>query len=189
MSLDEKIVFEDIYIRYMPKIQHFAFSYLSDMESAKEVAQEVFLRLWYGRDKIDPDKNIMSYLLVITRNICLNILKKRILDKRYKDGYARLQISQINYCSLADSISGKLIEKEMRIMISNAVNSMPESVRSTFLLSRTTNLKQYEIAEIQGVTLRTVESRLSMALKILRLHLKDYLTCILILLFNLLDVT
>ncbi len=173
---NENKYFEEVYLKHFLRIRNFAYGYLFDMEEAKGVAQEVFLKLWDIRDTIDHEKEIGAFLLVITRNMCLNILKKRTIEKKYLDyGSYQLQ-SEINYLSLADSTSSSLIEKEIVQTLEGAIGKMTEKVRSTFLLSRVNNLKQQEIANIQGIALRTVESRLKIALGLLRKSLKDYLS-------------
>ena len=167
--------FEEIYLKHLLRVRNFAYGYLFDMEQAKGVAQEVFLKLWDIRDTIDPQKEIGAFLLVITRNMCLNILKRRTIERKYIDHGAYQMQSEINYLSLADSTSGSLIEKELSAQIEKTLGSMTEKVRSTFLLSRANNLKQQEIADMQGIALRTVESRLKIAVELLKKSLKEYL--------------
>ncbi len=174
MKSEEEILFNDFYLRYYLKIQHVAYSYLFDTESANSVAQECFLKLWDRRGAIDPEKEVYGYLLVMTKNLCINILKRRITEKKYKEfSNYRLQ-SEINLLSLSNNTSGKLIEKEISTLLANAIKMMPDKVRSTFILSRSGNLKQKEIADLQGVALRTVESRLKTAMEILKKAFKDY---------------
>lgn len=155
--------FEEVYLKHLPRVRNFAYGYLQDMEQSKEVAQEVFLKLWDIRETINPDKEIGSFLLVITRNICLNILKRRTIERKYLDHRTYQIQSEINYLSLSESSSASLIEKELSKELESTIGKMTEKVRSTFLLSRANNLKQQEIADMQGIALRTVESRLKAA--------------------------
>ncbi|HBG23671.1 MAG: hypothetical protein A2X17_08865 [Bacteroidetes bacterium GWF2_41_61] len=174
MRSDDEKFFNQLYLKYYLKIQHIAYSYLFDMESAKGVAQEVFLKLWDKREIIDPEKGVYGYLLITTKNLCINILKRRITDNKFKDFSNYKLQAEINLLSLSNNTSDKLIEKEILTLLDNAMNIMPIKVRSTFILSRSGNLKQKEIADIQGVALRTVESRLKTAMEILKKAFKDY---------------
>ncbi|MCK9628528.1 MAG: RNA polymerase sigma-70 factor [Bacteroidales bacterium] len=178
MKSKEEILFNQFYLKYYLKIQHVAYSYLFDIESAKNVAQEVFLKLWDKRDIIDPQREVYGYLLILTKNACINILKRRLTEKKYKEfSNYRLQ-AEINLLSLSNKASEKIIEKEISTLLESAIKMMPEKVRSTFILSRSGDLKQKEIAEIQGIALRTVESRLKTAMEILKRVFKDYLILI-----------
>ncbi len=175
MKSKEEILFNQFYLKYYLKIQHVAYSYLFDMESAKNVAQEVFLKLWNNRGIIDPQREVYGYLLIMTKNACINILKRRLTEKKYHEfSNYRLQ-TEINFLALSSNTSDKIIEKEISILLENAIKTMPEKVRSTFILSQSSNLKQREIADIQGIALRTVESRLRTAMDILKKAFKDYL--------------
>lgn len=178
ISNNENKYFEEIYLKHLPRVTNFAYGYLFDMDQAKSVAQEVFIKLWDKRETIDPEKEIGAFLLVITRNMCLNILKRRTIERKYMEYGSYQMQSEINYLSLADSASGSLIEKEIGAQIEIALAKMTDKVRSTFLLSRTNNLKQQEIADLQGVALRTIESRLKTAVDLLKKALKDYLAWI-----------
>ncbi len=174
MRSEEEVIFNQQYLKYFLKIQHIAYSYLFDTEGARGVAQEVFLKLWDKRQIIDPEKEVYGYLLTITKNLCINILKRRQTEKKYKDFTNYKLQTEINLLSLSNNTSGKLIEKEITTLLDNAMKMMPEKVRSTFLLSKSGNLKQKEIAEIQGISLRTVESRLKTSMGILKRVFKDY---------------
>lgn len=175
MKSKEEILFNQFYLKYYLKIQHVAYSYLFDIESAKNVAQEVFLKLWDKREIIDPQREVYGYLLILTKNACINVLKRRLTEKKYKEfSNYRLQ-AEINLLSLSNKTSEKIIEKEISTLLENAIKMMPEKVRSTFILSRSGDLKQKEIANIQGIALRTVESRLRTAMDILKKVFKDYL--------------
>ena len=185
MALERNSFFEKAYLQYFPKVQHFAYSYLNDNESANSVAQEVFMSVWEDRAKFSEEKDILGYLIVITRNRCLNILKRRTIEEKFRGNRSRQLLDQINYQALSDNVVSGLLEKEVGTILSDTLNKMPVKVKATFLLSRSGNLKQYEIARLQGIALRTVESRLKKAISILKTSLKDYLVIAVIICNNL----
>jgi RNA polymerase sigma-70 factor (ECF subfamily) len=74
---------------------------------------------------------------------------------------------------------GSYIEfEELRAKIDLAISTLPDDLRETFLLSRFDELQNKEIAEKQLMSIKTVEARMTKALRILRHELKDYLTII-----------
>lgn len=171
---EEEQIFSQYYLSYYLRIQHVAYSYLFDSESAKSVAQEVFLRLWDRRKSLDPEREVYGYLLTMTKNLCINILKRRLTKKKYMDFTNSKLQAEINLLTISSSTSGNLIEKEISILLNKAMKLMPDKVRATFVLSKSGKLKQKEIAEIQGIALRTVESRLKTSMDILKEVFKDY---------------
>lgn len=171
-------IFDELYLKHIKKIEHFSYSYLQDREEAKEVAQDVFLKLWNRREMLSSEKEIFPYLFVLAKNESLNILRKRKAQANYANWceYAELNF---NIAAIGQQNQVEIFSKEVQALINEAVQSMPPKVRETFLLSRNANLKNREVAAIQQIGLSTVEARLTKAYIILRKYLKDYLPVLL----------
>ena len=84
---------------------------------------------------------------------------------------------QFNYEAL-EKLGNYVEFEELRLKIDLAINSLPDDLRETFMLSRFEDLQYKEIAEKLSVSIKTVESRMTKSLKILRHELKDYLPII-----------
>ncbi|GAB1473783.1 RNA polymerase sigma-70 factor [Bacteroidota bacterium] len=177
-------IFEEIYIRHYCKVKFFACSYLKDTSEAESVAQDVFIYLWNNWDRVQISENILSYLMVSAKRKCLNVLRKERYGRDYLEHNNRLTKEIFNYNSLEDGSSTALYSSEIEKIYSFAIDSMPEKIRTTFLLSRIKYLKYDEIATIQKISVKTVEYRITYALKILRGYLKDYLFFLLGYLFS-----
>lgn len=167
--------FEHIYKQNYPKIRYYALRYLLDGDLADNVAQDSFLRLWNNRDKVDLDADVLPYLIVVARNLCLNVLRKQGRHKKYVDFQKDSGGLMLAEQSLKEESSAKLYSGEIRRLVDGCLGQMPENVRTTFLLSRDREMKYSEIAEMQHISVKTVESRITEALKNLRCFLKDYL--------------
>ena len=163
-------IFDELYLEHLKKIEYFSYSYLQDWEEAKEVAQDVFLKLWNRREMLSSEKEFFPYLFVLAKNESLNILRKRKAKANYADWCKN---AELNF-----NISA-IFSKEVQDLINKAIQNMPPKVRETFLLSRNANLKNREIAVVQSIGLSTVEARLTKAYIILRKYLKDYLPVLL----------
>lgn len=81
---------------------------------------------------------------------------------------------QFNYEAL-EKLGNYLQFEELRSKIEEAINNLPPEIVETFRLSRFEELSYREIADRQGISIKTVEARISKALRILRVELKDYL--------------
>lgn len=166
--------FEVAYREYLHKLEFYANNFLQDTELSKGVVQNVFLKLWDKRSDVDWSKEVLPLLLTMTKNECLNILKRNQLRLQHGN-WLKYANNQFLLTALTRQDDIDIYGKEVQALINKAIDEMPPKVRSTFLLSRNENLKNKEIAQKQGIGLSTVEYRLSCAFKILRKHLKDYI--------------
>lgn len=174
MKFRDEVLFEEAYKSNLYKVRHYAYSYLRDMELAENVAQDIFVRLWDNRAKVDMESDILPYLIFLTRNACLNILRRNKVDEKYQD-YCKAMMSSFHYKALADVSSVSVYTKEVETLFTNCLSRLPKEVKDTFLLSRGGDFSNAEIAAKLGISVKTVESRITKVLKALRKDLADYL--------------
>lgn len=170
MQTFTKDAFENLFRSEFKGLCFFAMKYVKDYETACEIVQDSFIRLWEKRDVIDTSKSVKSYLTTSIHNKCLNHLR----DNRKFDNNL-LQFEQ-----LSDVSDGKtsdfLVEKELRKSIETAIDELPEKCREIFLLSRNENLKYHQISVQLGISIKTVETQMSKALQHLRLKLSGFMS-------------
>lgn len=168
-------LFEEIYSEHLHKIQFFAYNYLQDFDASKCLAHEVFTAIWESWDAIDFEREILPYLMTLTKNRCLNILRQKKVCQKFEDFSKNRNKECLNYLSLQDSSSTSLYSQEVEELLKRTMDKMPDKVRRTFFLNRFQGLKYKEIAEIEGVSVKAIEFRIMSALKVLRIRFKDYL--------------
>ena len=144
------------------------------MDTSRELVQESFLQLWEKRDTIEPDKSVRAYLYTSVHNRCLNHLRNN-----NKFSAELLEIENVNTTSVAET-HHKIETNELQSRINAAIDKMPEKCREIFVLNRFENLKYNEIAQKLSLSVKTVEAQMSKALQIMRTHLADYLSLLLI---------
>lgn len=182
-SKTKKELFDKVYKDYFKLVKHFSQSYLGDDELARDTAQEVFVTLWNHMGHLEEGKE-KAYLLAITKNKCLNLLKH--------DKVKGIHVHHIAFQSKSDNLNLIALENtttsvyrnEVEGILAATINKMPDIFASTFHLSRFKCLKNEEIAKKQGISIRTVEYRLQKATLILRKALKDYVPVILWIFIN-----
>lgn len=175
VNKDKSALFEEIYCEHLHKVQYFAYNYLQDFDSAKSLAQEVFLSIWENWDAIDFEREILPYLLTLSKNRCLNILRQKKVSQKFEDFSKNRNKESLNYLSLLDSSSTSLYSQEVEELLKRTMDKMSPKVRRTFLLNRFQGLKYKDIADIEGVTVKAIEVRIMSALKVLRVKFKGYL--------------
>ena len=172
----EKKAFEVIYNEYFGILYHLSFHYLHDGKAAEEVVQDTFLKLWEIKSSLNEQINIRNYLYTITKNNCLNYLRNQKISLKHLGNLKYLEM-QFNYEAL-EKLGNYLQFEELRNKIDLAISQLPAEMMETFKLSRFEELSYKQIAEKQGISIKTVEARISKALRILRVELKEYLPAI-----------
>ncbi len=175
--------FEEVFFNYCPFLEKFAEGYVVSKDEASDIVQSVFLTFWERREKLKEDTNLNNYLITLTKNQCLNYLKHIKAKQNYLQNLTyNTNELLLNYYSLEQLNEDKLIFNELSTTIEKAIDSLPGQCREIFILSRFDNMKYQEIADKLGISVKTVEKKMSISLDILRVALKDYYFLLLLLL-------
>lgn len=169
----EKKAYENIYNKFFGMLYHFCLQYMDDEMVAEEIVQDSFMKLWEIRSTLTDQFNINNFLYTITKNNCLNQIRNKNIALRHQKNIMYLEM-QFNYDTL-ERLGDYIQFEELRNNLENAIKNLPDSIRETFILSRYESLRYNEIAQKQNISIKTVEARISKALRILRTELKDYL--------------
>jgi RNA polymerase sigma-70 factor (ECF subfamily) len=160
--------FRELYETYQGRIFLYAYRFTKSKESAEEIVQEVFIRIWEKRSKITIEKNFGGYLSVITRNLVLDGLKKVALDKKAQQHlYQHMKV-------LRNPVAEDLLSKELERLYQQALNALTEQRRTVYLLSREEELSYMQIAEMLGISKNTVRNHIVNALQTIREHLTNH---------------
>lgn len=154
---------------YYDKVCHFAEQIIGDPVLADEVAQTVFITLWKRRSVLDAHKNIDSFIYVVTKHAVLDFIK---VNRKLISAERLEQIGELpsRYDEAAESVEyGQLCN-----IISGIVDSFPEQRKRVFMMSRYDGMSNTLIAEKLGISKRTVERHLNIALNTIRKELKSF---------------
>lgn len=160
--------FYELYNRHWEALYIIAKSILKDGDLAEDIIQDVFTDFWERRGKI-INGNIKAYLSQSVRYQVFKQLRKVKLSEIHLDAISSL--------STSEQSDDRVIYKELQTEVDLVVNSLPKRCREIFHLSRNERLTNKEIAERLNISVRTVETQISIALK----QLKSTLTYLLIL--------
>ncbi|MDD3359806.1 MAG: RNA polymerase sigma-70 factor [Parabacteroides sp.] len=162
-----EIAYKQLFIKYYSPLCEYASQYISD-DDAEELVQELMLFIWETRESILIESSLKSYHFIATKHRCLNFIKKNQYHEQvHSEIYEKLkdQFEDPDYYMLED----------LSVQIQKAIDELPENYRETFALSRFGEQTNVQIAAMQGISVKTVEYRITQSLKILRVKLKDYL--------------
>lgn len=151
--------FESLFREEYSRLLGYAFDFLGDADSARDVVQELFSDLWRRQDRYRPE-NLRSYLFSAVRNRCVNVVRRSKMEsevlRRYRDESIRLM----------DADPAAHEEKIRRV--ENAISVMPEKVRGVLKHRYLHGMKYSEVAEAMGISVPMVHKYISNALATLR---------------------
>ena len=146
--------FKSLFETYFTPLCRFIYLHLDDKNVAEELAMDIFIYLWENRETFQIQLSLKAYLFQAAKNKCLNELRK----KKETVGLDGVEVSTIN-----TSVS----------TLQEAVFSLPDKCRNIFLLSRSENLTNQEIARRLNISVKTVEGQITTALKKIKKFLGD----------------
>jgi len=160
-------VFEALY----EPLFRYARSITKERASARDVAQDAFVRLWDARDTLDASQSLEAYLYRTVRNLAYNRQRNKDIHREKEEDVRQKSNVQPAPADRPDQdAAGKWLEEHMREWISE----LPGRQREALVLSRFEGLNHDQIAEVMDVSLRTVNNHIVRALKRLRARIHDY---------------
>lgn len=167
---NDKKAYYLLFKKYYAELLFIAYKYLQNEDDAKDMVQATFIKFWENQSVIDVERPVKPFLFTIHIRNCLDFIKKRKLDTRPFDPYGQNNFSQDG------SPETELFSKELEYQILKAIEDLPPKCRQIFELSRFKGLKNQEIADHLNISVKTVESHITVALERLRANLSEFLT-------------
>ena len=161
--------FDALFRAYYPPLVGVAESILRRRALAEEVTQDVFLELWRRHESLVVTESLRSYLFRAVRNRALNHLRHERVELSGPAGDAAV-------LSTPATAPATLEEEEIEAALREAVATLPDRCRAVFELSRVHGLRHAEIAEVLGISVKTVEVQITRALRVVRASLAPWLT-------------
>jgi RNA polymerase sigma-70 factor (ECF subfamily) len=169
--------FEILVNRHQTPVLNLIYRFIGDRTQAKDLAQEVFIRIWQAAKTYRPEAKFTTWIYRITANLCFNELKSARRKKWFSFSRSDEDGEHTFEETLADSAPSaedRLLEKERSHQITKALQSLPENQRMALILKRYDGLSYQEIAKIIGCSVSAVESLIIRGKRTLQEKLKNY---------------
>ncbi|WP_422004078.1 RNA polymerase sigma-70 factor [Roseivirga pacifica] len=142
---------------YHTRIFNYCYTIIGSKQEAEELAQDVFLKIWSTRSRIDEAMSLEGLLFTIAKNLTLN---------KIRDNKKLQQLDSIEEQDcLVENTMEEVLFNNMQEEFKKLVRLMPERRRMIFELSRFEGLGNKEIALRMGISINTVEGQMRKALK------------------------
>ncbi len=154
--------YRQLFDQYYQKLVVFAYKYLEDLESARDIVQEFYLYLYESRHSISIQTSLKSYLYSAVKNRCLNQVKhEQVKEKHRNMSRSEANVSDPDLEEIMDAV-------ELEARVYEIVSKLPEKCRQIYIMSRVDGKRNRDIADELNLSVRTVETQISKALKFLK---------------------
>ncbi len=157
--------------RYQNDVFRFCLHYVKNVEVAKEMAQETFLRVYGARARFDVSRKFKPWMLCIARNLCLNELKrKKTVSMETLEEFASTGRQEDGGLleAAADAPREQLMAKERRQALMHALDQLPTQAREIVVMRYFEHMSARQIGQVVDSTEGAVRTRLHRILRQLR---------------------
>ena len=169
VSVTDETAFEHLFRRFFRELHVYSCSILRDWDLAEEVVQTLFLKMWENGSWQRVETSVKAFLYRAVYHESLNVLRQHQVRQRYQHRTMYVMRNE------AEHPDAPIELNELEERIRRSLNRLPEKCRTIFQLSRFGELKYHEIASQLGISVKTVETQMGKAIRILKHDLKDYL--------------
>jgi RNA polymerase sigma-70 factor (family 1) len=158
----DQIEFKLVFDSWYNPIRNFLYYKTGDIQSAEDIAQDVFLKIWEKRDEIKKD-SVKSLLYTIANNLFLNKIERQKVAFKFEQYYQPGKTT--------DAPDFDLEMKEFDNKLQKALADLDEKKRTVFLMNRIDGFTYKEIAGNLDITVKAVEKRMEKALAFLKMRM------------------
>lgn len=157
---DDALSYKELFILYHSRLINFSQLITHSREASEEVVSDVFMNIWKNRSQLIRVENFNLYIYIVTKNLSIN---RQLKNKREKTFC--LEQVQVEHKSLCLDPEQMMITAEMFQKIRTAINLLPPKCQLIFKLVKEDGLKHREVAELLGLSQKTVENQMTIALR------------------------
>lgn len=159
--------FESLFRSSYVSLVRYARVIIKDQDTAEEIVQDLFFRIWQDRQKLNIESSLNGYLFRSVHNKCLHYIGHlRVVEKHAEEMSQRQPERQETPAEILQYV-------ELQRKVAEILAKLPERCGQIFYMNRFEGLKYTEIAEKLSVSIKTVESNMGKALKEFRKELQE----------------
>lgn len=172
LKQDSRAAFEEIYRRYWRNMYEAGLAVLKDADQSRDLVQEIFIKFWEHRQHLEINA-LKAYLL--------NAVKYKVANSIRHEKVKEVFFTEAQKVNLAYYYPEDQLElTQLRSFIQQATSALPPKCKEIFFLSRNEQLSNKEIAIRMGISEKTVENQMTIALRKLKKALGNlYFYCFL----------
>lgn len=163
-----QIAFREMYDRYHVQMYYIAKKYVKSPDLAQDAVQDIFVKFWEKRDKIDENKSVKGFLFTMLRNHLLNMIRDR------KDDIVSMSSIESKKLPRRNLTEDELIYKEYHDIVKEGLKELSDRKREVFELKTLQGHSNSEVAKLLNINIRTVKTHFYNSSKFMREYLKNH---------------
>lgn len=166
ISNSDEVAFKELFDATFEHYVRYAWRYTKEKDSAMDIVQEGFIKLWNYRDRLDPSQSLKTYIYRMIKHKALNHVRDHQQDK--------VPLSKLELVDEQEPEPFDEAESPLSSALQTWIEELPERQKEAFKLSRFEGLTHDEIAEVMEVSPRTVNNHIVAALNTLEDQYRNY---------------
>lgn len=162
----DEAAFAAIYRLCAPALYHRLLRLLKDVAITEEILQDVFLKLWEHRQRIEPDRGFRTYLYRMADNRAIDVFRKISRDKNLQQ---ELWASNVSFCLQSEDV---FMTKDDYQLVSDAIDQLTPKRKQILIFCKLEEKSYQEVANLMGISVSTVSNQLVKAIK----EIKNYVS-------------
>ncbi len=175
MGIDEEILllkklsegdqrsFESLYLQYRQLVYTGVWKLMKCHDTSQEILQDVFVKVWQNRAKIDTSKSFRAYLYTISQSTVYDYFRRIASDQAKVNQFSK------NYSAIkTNEIEEQIAFKEVQQHLDTILESMPERCRQVFVLCKIEGRSYDEVAKLLNISTATINNHIVKATRIIK---------------------
>jgi len=154
--------FDILFSEYHTRLIYFLYGFIKDEEQVKDMAQEMFFKVWTHKEQISKVDSFKGYLFRMARNMICDYYDHSLIEERY------INQQKEETFIYSDIVEEEFYARELSLLIDLVVELMPKQRKMVFRMSRNEGLSNEEISKQLSISKRTVENHITNVLQELR---------------------
>jgi len=167
MKKDDKSAMDELFNNYYHRLFHFSKSILKIENEIDDILQEVFVKIWLNRHKIDSAETFNAFIYTVTKNEVLNLIRTNLRNQTFRDELYMKSVAEEYH------LQNETEFNELKAGIDKIIANLPPKRQQVFILSRTEGLTNKEIAQQLNISDKTVEDHITHAIKYIKSSMKE----------------
>ena len=158
------LAFNDVFRAYYNNVKYYIRDLVKSTEVAEGIAQEVFIKLWEVKERIDPEQNVKAFIFKIAHNLALKYIKKRLKEEAF--------LAEMAHYTETTSTDDEYMNRELLKRIDKAVDELSDQKKKIYQMSVNDGESVEDIAEKLNINHRTVSNTLRLAINEIKEKIK-----------------
>lgn len=156
---DDYNCYNQLFVRYYSRLCLYVYNLTQNYAASEDVVQELFIRLWINRQKLEINDSISGYLYRASKNATLNYLRAE------KSRHRSIQNMPFQELHTDENL---IAQVEFSAALNRCIEQLPARSKDVFLKSRMDGMKQQEISDQLGISVKTIKNQIWKSLQFLK---------------------